>query len=64
MSQEGETALISSCKYGHKEVCVLLLSRGADVNIKDDVFDIFYYSLVDSIVNDRIILYHRVETHH
>ena len=40
--QYGSTALILASKDGHIKVCNLLLSRDADVNIKDKVCNISF----------------------
>ena len=42
MLQDGWTPLIYASEEGHLDVCELLLNRGADVNLKDNVCDISY----------------------
>ena len=42
----GHTPLYTASKKGQVEVCELLLNRGADVDMADEVWDLLYYTVI------------------
>jgi ankyrin repeat protein len=47
---------------GHLQTCELLLNRGADVNYRNNVSDV-YYNLINNIFIVIIIVYNRLNLH-
>ena len=43
MPQDGRTALMIASDFGYLGVCDLLLRRGADVSIRDNVCDMLHF---------------------